>query len=230
MALSMDVHDSLPDGGHVADVAEGPEDRPDAAKRLVEAIAARDFEAIAGALAPDARFRYLIPPGPGQVVGATAAAAKVLQWFGDADVLQVQSTRVEPLADRISARYRFLLPEREGYEVIEQQMYLDVDEDGRIAAIDLLCSGFRPTHEPGGATSGGEHEFDAGTMGCADGLASEFRRRIAAIPVGDVLVVTARDPAAKEDMPPLARLMGHAVRSVEAPGDGRLVITVERGR
>jgi len=67
-------------------------------------------------------------------------------------------------------------------------------------------------------------------MGCADGLAAEFRRRIGAIPVGDVLVVTARDPAAKEDLPPLARLMGHAVHSVGAPGDGRLVITVERGR
>ena len=48
--------------------------------------------------------------------------------------------------------------------------------------------------------------------------------------VGDVLAVTARDPAAKEDLPPLARLMGHTVHSVEAPGDGRLVITVERGR
>jgi TusA-related sulfurtransferase len=74
------------------------------------------------------------------------------------------------------------------------------------------------------------HEFDAGTMGCTDGLAPEFRRRIGAIPVGDVLVVTARDPAAKEDLPPLARMMGHTVRSIEAAGDGRLLITVERGR
>lgn len=76
----------------------------------------------------------------------------------------------------------------------------------------------------------GNHEFDAGEMSCGDGLASEFRRRIQAIPVGDALAVTARDPAAKEDLPPLARLMGHRVHSIEAPGDGRLVITVERGR
>ncbi len=74
------------------------------------------------------------------------------------------------------------------------------------------------------------HDFDAGELGCADGLAGEFRRRIGAIPVGDVLVVTARDPAAKEDLPPLARMMGHAVRSVETLGDGRLQITVERRR
>ncbi len=230
MAPSIDVRNSLPDGSHAADVTGAQEDRLDAAKRLVEAIAARAFEAIAGTLAADARFRYLVPPGPGDIVGAAAVAAKFLQWFGDADGFTVESVRVEPLADRISARYRFRLRDPEGWEVIEQQLYLDVDEDGRIAAIDLLCSGFRPAVDPEALGSSSTHAFDAGTMGCADGLASEFRRRIGAIPVGDVLVVTARDPAAKEDLPPLARLMGHTVRSVEAPGDGRLVITVERGR
>src|SRR6266571_4481435 len=66
--------------------------------------------------------------------------------------------------------------------------------------------------------------------GCADGLAQEFRRRIQAIPRGDVLVVETSDPAAKEDLPPLARMMGHTVRSVEPSGNGRLLITVERGR
>lgn len=230
MALHTDVHDTLPDGSHAAVIAGTQEDRLDAAKRLVEAIGARAFEAIAGTLAADARFRYLVPPGPGEVVGAAVVAAKFLQWFGDADGFTVQSVRVEPLADRISARYRFRLGNHERWEVIEQQLYLDVDDDGRIAAIDLLCSGFRPAGGSEAHGSSSTHAFDAGTMGCADGLASEFRRRIGAIPVGDVLVVTARDPAAKEDLPPLARLMGHTVQSIEAPGDGRLVITVERGR
>lgn len=230
MALSLDGHNSFPDGGHTADVAEAQGARLDAAERLVEAIAARAFEAIAGVLAPDAHFRYLAPPGPGDIVGAAAVAAKFVQWFGDADGFTVQGVRVEPLADRISARYRFLLRDHEGWEVIEQQLYLDVDDDGRVAAIDLLCSGFQPTGRPEALRSSSTHTFDAGTRGCTDGLASEFRRRIGAIPVGDVLVVTARDPAAKEDLPPLARLMGHAVHSVEALGDGRLVITVERGR
>jgi TusA-related sulfurtransferase len=74
------------------------------------------------------------------------------------------------------------------------------------------------------------HRFDAGTLGCADGLAQEFRRRVLAIPVGDLLLVQTSDPAAKEDLPPLARMMGHTVRSVEPSEDGRLLITVERGR
>jgi TusA-related sulfurtransferase len=74
------------------------------------------------------------------------------------------------------------------------------------------------------------HRFDAGEMGCAEGLAGEFRKQMQQIEVGDVLVVSTRDPAAKEDLPPLARMMGHMVRSVEAPGDGRLEVSVERGR
>ena len=172
----------------------------------------------------------MIPSGPGQVTGAADVAAKYFEWFGDVVALEVQAVLVERVSDRTSARYRFLLREGPDWEVVEQQAYLDVDADGRIAAIDLLCSGFRPADGPGEATSTGTHEFDAGTMSCADGLASEFRRRIGAIPVGDVLAVTARDPAAKEDLPPLARLMGHTIHSVETPGDGRLVITVERGR
>jgi TusA-related sulfurtransferase len=127
------------------------------------------------------------------------------------------------------ARYRFVLHEQAGWEVIEQQMCLDLDEELRIAAIDLLCSGFLPNPEPETGPNG-IHRFDAGDLGCADGLAAEFRRQIGAIPVGDVLEVTARDPAAKEDLPPLARMMGHAVRSIETPDDGRLLITVERRR
>jgi TusA-related sulfurtransferase len=202
----------------------------DAAERLVGAIAARDYTRLFGVLARDARFRYMIPSGPGQVAGAADVAAKYFEWFGDVVALEVQAVLVQRVSDRTSARYRFLLREGHDWEVVEQQAYLDVDADGRVAAIDLLCSGFRPTDGPGGVSSTGTHEFDAGTMSCADGLASEFRRRIGAIPVGDVLAVTARDPAAKEDLPPLARLMGHTIHSVEAPGDGRLVITVERGR
>ena len=106
---------------------------------------------------------------------------------------------------------------------------LDADATGRVRGIDPLCSGFRPMDEEEDDMTG-THRFDAGTLSCADGLAQEFRSRILAIPRGDVLVVTARDPAAKEDLPPLARMMGHAVRSIETPGDGRLLMTVERGR
>jgi len=127
-------------------------------------------------------------------------------------------------------RYRVRLREAGGWEVIEQQQYVDIDERGRIAAIDLLCSGFRPDVEVDVDPISQTHRFGAGSMGCADGLAREFRRRILAIAPGDLLEVITSDPAAKEDLPPLARLMGHTVRSAESTDDGRLLITVERGR
>lgn len=93
-----------------------------------------------------------------------------------------------------------------------------------------------PNERGGGSSSeaeqqpGGEHTFDAGDLSCATGLAGEFRRQMQRIPLGDELLVTTGDPSAKEDLPPLARMMGHTVRSVEPSDDGRLLISVERGR
>jgi TusA-related sulfurtransferase len=200
------------------------------ARRFIGAVMSNDRRAAVATLAPAVRFRHLIPRGPREIWGADEALDVFLGWFGDARELEVQSLLVEPIADRTSMHYRVRLRATGGWEVIEQQQFLDMDEEGRIAAIDLLCSGFRPDVEVDADPDPHRHRFDAGTMGCADGLAREFRRRILAIPLGDLLEVEAKDPAAKEDLPPLARLMGHTVRSVEAPGDGRLLITVERGR
>lgn len=124
--------------------------------------------------------------------------------------------------------YRFRLRDAHGWRLIEQHLMLDV-ADARIAAIDLLCSGFASKHVIN--ESDPVHHFDAGDLGCADGLAGEFRRHMQQIPVGDVLEVSTHDPAAKEDLPPLARMMGHRVHPIEArPGDGRLLVRVERGR
>lgn len=93
-----------------------------------------------------------------------------------------------------------------------------------------------PKQRRNGFSTGGEqqpgrvHTFDAGDLSCATGLAEEFRRQIQQIPLGDELLVTTGDPSAKEDLPPLARMMGHTVRSIENGRDGSLVIDVERGR
>jgi TusA-related sulfurtransferase len=70
-----------------------------------------------------------------------------------------------------------------------------------------------------------EHVFDAGPLGCADGLAQEFRKRLADVSVGESLAVIVSDPAAKADLPSLARMLGHSVTSMEAQEDKRLVIT-----
>jgi TusA-related sulfurtransferase/ketosteroid isomerase-like protein len=199
----------------------------DVGRNFVEALAGRDLEALRAAVSEGIRFRLLLPKGAQQEDGAAATAGRFIGWFGDAEALELQASTVDWVADRMAITYRFRLQDRDGWKLIEQHLMVDVDEGGRMEAIDLLCSGFRALPDP---VSNGVHRFDAGDLGCADGLAAEFRRRIQAVPVGDVLAVTARDPAAKEDLPPLARMMGHTVRSVDALDDRGVLITVERGR
>ena len=198
---------------------------------FVEALARRDFAAVEATLSPAVRFRALLPSGAMEWQGSGAVVERLTAWFGAAERFEVQEASAQPVADRMEVRYRFRLrphpfvPES-GWHVIEQQAFCEI-ADGKIVALDLLCTGFRPEPE---VDSGVLHTFDAGTMGCADGLSGEFSRRIKSIGVGDVLTVVVRDPAAKEDLPPLARMMGQRVLSVDHNDDGSLSITVERVR
>jgi TusA-related sulfurtransferase len=194
---------------------------------FLEALTTRDFTAARALLADGVRFRMLVPSELMTESDADATIGRFIGWFGKADTFEVEASTAGEVEGRATVTYRFRLHDADGWQVIEQHLMLDVGADARIAAIDLLCSGFRSI---AASESDRVHHFDAGALGCADGLAGEFRRRVQQIPVGHVLVVSTRDPAAKEDLPPLARMMGHVVRSIEAPGDGRLLVTVERGR
>jgi TusA-related sulfurtransferase len=194
---------------------------------FLEALTNREYEVARALLVDDVRFRMLLPSGLMTESDADATIGRFIGWFGDADGFEVEDSNSGEVEGRAAITYRFRLHDADGWQAIEQHLMLDVGEDARIEVIDLLCSGFRSiaVNEPGPV-----QHFDAGNLGCADGLAGEFRRRMQQIPLGHVLVVSTRDPAAKEDLPPLARMMGHVVRSVEAPGDGRLLVSVERGR
>lgn len=72
------------------------------------------------------------------------------------------------------------------------------------------------------------HDYDAGDLGCGTGLPREFAQRLRSIAVGDLLRAIVADESAREDLPALARMLGHRVQSIEEAADGRLVITVER--
>jgi TusA-related sulfurtransferase len=72
--------------------------------------------------------------------------------------------------------------------------------------------------------------YDAGSTGCGEGLPMEFRRRVHALEVGELIEIVLRDPSAKEDLPSFARMMGHRIRSMEDRTDGALVVLVERAR
>jgi TusA-related sulfurtransferase len=206
-----------------ADVAARAESTT--AQRFLELLAARDFEGMAGTLAKDAHARLLLPRGLEEYSGGDAIVRRIESWFGSASVFELKSSSEEEVGLRQRLTWRFSVV-RDGRtrEVVEQTAFLDIGSDG-IDRLDLLCSGFQS--EPG-VTAGPADVFEAGEMGCADGLAQEFRRRITEVSIGGSLEVVVSDPAAKEDLPSLARLLGQRVTSTEAHDDGRLTITVER--
>lgn len=190
-------------------------------EEFVKLLAARDFDRLAGTLAEDAQGRLLLPYGLEEPPGRDAIVGHFKRWFGSASRFELTSSSEEAVGPRHRITWRFDV-EREGrHEVIEQLVYVDLGPHG-IRKIDLLCSGFQQE-----AANAVRH-FDAGAMGCADGLAQEFRQQIAEVPVGALLEVVVRDPAAKEDLPSLARLLGQQVRSIDSTADGRQIITVER--
>ena len=194
------------------------------ARKFRELLAARDFDGLAASLASDAHARFLLPHGLEEYDGRDAIVARIRSWFGSATVFDLTSSTEDEVGMRHRISWRFSVVRDGSRQVIEQLVYLDLGHQG-IERIDLLCSGFQT--EPGVAASATQ-VFDAGDMGCADGLAQEFRRQIANVSIGGSLEVVVSDPAAKEDLPSLARLLGQRITSTEAHDDGRLTITVER--
>ncbi len=148
---------------------------------FLDALASRGFSAVRSLLADQVRFRMLLPGGPATEADAEATIGRFISWFADADPVEVEASSAGEVEGRAVVTYRFRLHDADGWQVIEQHLMLDVDADGRVEAIDLLCSGFRSivVYEPDRV-----HRFDAGNLGCADGLAGEFRRHMQQIPVG----------------------------------------------
>ena len=111
---------------------------------LVAALAHRDFGRLAGTLAPDVRMRALIPPGSVELSGAEPAAARFALWFGESNELELIHSGSDEVGDRLHVFYR-LRVKRLGdpSKIVEQHLFCALD-DGRITALDLVCSGFRP--------------------------------------------------------------------------------------
>src|SRR6267143_3788878 len=195
-----------------------------AAIKFLELLAGRGWERLIASLASDAHARFLLPHGLEEYDGLEAIVARIRSWFGSASVFDLAASTEDEVGMRHRISWRFNVVRDGSRQVIEQLVYLDLGPRG-IQRIDLLCSGFLA--EPG-VDAGLTQVFDAGDMGCADGLAQEFRRQIAKVSIGESLEVVVSDPAAKEDLPSLARLLGQRITSTEAHDDGRLTITVER--
>ena len=114
---------------------------------FVEGLAAQDFAVLGGALAAGACLRALLPSGLREWVGADAIADRFAYWFGDTEDFELVEAAVGEVGGRLHLQWRLRLrAERlgRGWFTVEQQAYADTDESGRIAQLDLLCTGYRP--------------------------------------------------------------------------------------
>ena len=109
------------------------------------ALADKDFGRITELLDPQVDFRALTPRRAWEASSATEVVSEVLdKWFEDSDhidgLLAVESGA---FADRQRVAYSFRGHNGDGPFAVEQQAYF-AEQDGRIAWMRVLCSGFRP--------------------------------------------------------------------------------------
>jgi hypothetical protein len=113
---------------------------------LLEGLAAQDFAQLGGALAADARLRALLPRGLREWTGAQVIAGRFEGWFGDTQDFDLVEATVGEVGGRLHLHWRLRLRAERlgtGWFTVEQQAYADTDDSGRIAQIDLLCTGYR---------------------------------------------------------------------------------------
>jgi SnoaL-like domain len=117
-------------------------------RRLLDAIARRDFDAIAQCFTEDASVRVLTPRRVRELAGRGETADRFRAWFADMEEFEVVSSGAAPIADRLRIRWhtRGRDPE-EGWRENEHTGYAEV-RDGLIASLNVSCAGFRPADRP----------------------------------------------------------------------------------
>ena len=109
---------------------------------VAAAVADRDPRRLATSLTETARLRALLPGGPLEAHGDVNVAACFVAMFADLDTVEVLESAGEAVADRLLIHYRLALGQRDTRWVCTQTAVCKV-VDGRLAVIDMLCSGYR---------------------------------------------------------------------------------------
>ena len=121
--------------------------RPALAGAFLQGLADQDFDKIGGTLTADARLRALLPKGLREWTGGEAIAGQFAHWFGDTEDFELVEATLGEVGGRLGLRWRLRLRAQRlgaGWFTVEQQAYADACEDGRLARLDLVCTGYRP--------------------------------------------------------------------------------------
>jgi TusA-related sulfurtransferase len=187
------------------------------ADRLLDALARRDYPAIADCFSADAAFRALVPRGLREATGAEPSAGWFQTWFGSAEWFQVLETQTEAMADRLHLAWRLRLEQGGQARLLSQHAFATIEDD-RITRFDLVCSGFRP--EAGAVLDGGDEN-------CAT-LTPLIKRRVGQLAPHQVLEIVTRDPSAPSDIASWCALTGNVL--LESRTDGTLYRTFVQKR
>ena len=112
------------------------------ATTIAEAVAARDDARLAAALTDTVRLRALLPGGPIEEHGRDAVVARFAGWFAEMDTVELIESTGDQVADRLLIHNRLGLARRDTRWACTQTAICKID-NGRLATIDLLCSGYR---------------------------------------------------------------------------------------
>jgi hypothetical protein len=114
-------------------------------QRFLEALAVMDFDRIGALFTEDAKLQALVPGGLREEQGPDGIVSRLRLWWSDLGDPGLTASQPEPFHDLVRIRYTIVgVDPEDGPVEVEQQAYLAV-ADGRIEAMNLVCSGFRPT-------------------------------------------------------------------------------------
>ena len=126
--------------------------RPALAAAFLQGLADQDFarSAARSPLTPGSApcCRGACGNGP----AAEAIAGQFARWFGDTEDFELVEATLGDVGGRLQLRWRLRLRAERlgaGWFTVEQQAYADAGEDGRIARLDLVCTGYRPEADNG---------------------------------------------------------------------------------
>ncbi|HEU5385452.1 MAG TPA: cytochrome P450 [Streptosporangiaceae bacterium] len=112
------------------------------AAAIAAAVAGRDGAQLAAVVTDTVRLRALLPGGPIEDHGREAVVARFGGWFADMDAVDLVESAGQAIADRLLIHYRLALAQHGARWACTQTSICKIDH-GRLATIDLLCSGFR---------------------------------------------------------------------------------------
>ena len=112
------------------------------ATAMAAAVVGRDSGQLAAAVTDTVRLRALLPGGPIEEHGRDAVVARFGRWFADMDTVDLVESAGQAIADRLLIHYRLDLAKRGTRWACTQTSICKVI-DGRLATIDMLCSGVR---------------------------------------------------------------------------------------